>query len=80
MIPALLEKLVANALAYAIAAGVIASAVSGIYLKGRWDQRSADRAKIEKEISDAKLEGLQGRERALREFRDKRLPDSWFRD
>jgi hypothetical protein len=53
---------------------------SGIYMKGRWDQRSADRLKIQREANDAIKKGEAGRAQALQRFKDNKIPDSWFRD
>jgi len=56
------------------------SMLGGIYLKGRWDQRAADKIKLEKEISQAIEKGEAGRAEALKNFNDNKIPNSWFRD
>lgn len=54
--------------------------VSGVYMKGRWDQRYSDKVKLEKEISNAISKGEAGRADALKKFNDNKIPNSWFRD
>lgn len=61
--------------------GVIAlMAIGGVYEKGRFDQRSYDKAKLQREISDAIEKGNDGAADALRKFDAGGLPDGWFRD
>ena len=66
---------------YAIIAVVALSAVAGLYAKGRYDGRTAYKAKIEREIKDAIEKGDAARERALREFdaSPDSMPDDGFR-
>lgn len=54
--------------------------IGGTYMKGRWDQRSADRIKIQREANEAIAKGEAGRANALQKFKDNKIPDSWFRD
>lgn len=56
--------------------------VTGVYVKGYSDGRSAYKAKIEREIADAVRKGDAARAKALRDFDalpDNRLPDDGFR-
>lgn len=55
-------------------------ALGGIYEKGRFDQRAYDKAKLQKEISNAIEKGENGRADALRKLDAGGLPDGWFRD
>jgi hypothetical protein len=66
---------------YAIIALVAVGAVTGIYVKGRSDGRTAYKAKIEREIKNAIDKGDAARERALRDFdaSPDSLPDDGFR-
>ncbi|MCW5692559.1 MAG: hypothetical protein KIT48_09350 [Pseudolabrys sp.] len=64
-----------------LAIGLAAVAVfSGAYVKGRFDGRSAYKAKIERQIQDAVTKGNDARGNALRELDAGRVPDDWFRD
>ncbi len=64
-----------------IGIGLLALLVVGGWGEKRyWDGRAAYKAKIEKEIDRAKQTGDAARERALRDFDARGLPDSWFRD
>jgi hypothetical protein len=61
---------------------VVMAAIGGVYTKGRVDGRTAYKAKIERQIEDAKLKGDTAREKALRDFDaapDDGLPDDGFR-
>ncbi len=66
-----------------LALGIAVMAViGGTYTKGRLDGRSAYKAKIERQIQDAKTKGETAREKALRDFDaapDDELPDDGFR-
>lgn len=66
---------------YAMIAIVAVSALGGLYAKGRYDGRTAYKAKIEREIKNAIDKGDAARERALREFdaAPDSLPDDGFR-
>jgi hypothetical protein len=61
-------------------AGVSALLLGGTYTKGYFDGRAAYKAKIERQIKDAIDKGNAGRERALRDLNDGRVPDAWWRD
>lgn len=60
---------------------IAALALGGLYAKGRYDGRTAYKAKIEREIKDAIQKGDAARERALRDFdaSPDSLPDDGFR-
>lgn len=66
-----------------LAIGIAAVAiVGGAYTKGRLDGRASYKAKIERQIQDAKDKGDAAREKALRDFdahADDELPNDGFR-
>lgn len=66
-----------------VAIGVAALVfIGGAYTKGRFDGRASYKAKIERQIEDAKSKGETAREKALRDFDaapDDELPDDGFR-
>lgn len=66
-----------------LAIGIAAVAlVGGVYTKGRLDGRTSYKAKIERQIQDAKNKGDSAREKALRDFdahSDDELLDDGFR-
>lgn len=63
---------------YVVIGMVALSALGGIYLKGRSDQKAADKSKIEREIRDAITKGDAARIDALRKF--DAAPDSLSND
>lgn len=65
-----------------VAGGIILLlALGGLYGKGRYDGRTAYKAKIEREIKNAVSKGDAARERALRDFdaAPDSVPDDGFR-
>lgn len=62
-----------------IGLGVLAI-IGSTYMKGRWDQRAQDKAKLQAEIAQSIAKGEQGKADALKKFDEGHLPDSWFRD
>lgn len=60
--------------------GISILVVGSAYTKGRFDGRSAYKAKIERQIKDAISKGDHGSADALRKFDAGELSNDWFRD